>query len=382
VSDDENHRLFRAIAALTYKSDTITEYKDGIIVGLPQAEKGEARHEARVFVGQLGKILNIMKIEASLMVGIAIFREEGQVADKLVEIALNNASLIKTSDLSTYPNPKASENERVGELILQVQNEQRSQGAPSSVQQISVSEPQTEAFDFRHGDLVIELDKRIEIEEGSKWVKQMRMHTPESRKTYQVLKRFIDVVIILPIVIPATPVMFLVALSIWLDDRHGVFYMQPRTGYNGDRFGMYKFRTMKVGAPSVAAQTVTMPDGTLRYVWPEKNDRDPRITRVGRILRKTSLDELPQLLNILKGDMSLVGPRPTSWSLEKYTEMQTGRLAVRPGITGLWQVSARDATNFDERLKWDQIYIEKASLWLDLLIALRTVLGVFQKSGV
>ncbi|MBC8100618.1 MAG: sugar transferase [Armatimonadetes bacterium] len=210
----------------------------------------------------------------------------------------------------------------------------------------------------------------------------MEAQAPLDRKTYEWLKRAVDISFVMALMPAILPVMLLVTLLIYLDDREKVFFMQPRTGYGGKRFMMYKFRTMRSGSKSVPPTVVIAPDGSVRYAWPEKVENDMRITRVGRILRKTSLDELPQLLNILKGDMTLVGPRPTTWNLDMYTSHQTARLGMRPGITGLWQVSARDATNFDERLIWDLKYIEKACLWMDVKIVYLTVMGVFQKAGV
>jgi lipopolysaccharide/colanic/teichoic acid biosynthesis glycosyltransferase len=105
------------------------------------------------------------------------------------------------------------------------------------------------------------------------------------------------------------------------------------------------------------------------------------VTRIGRILRKTSLDELPQLINVLRGDMSLVGPRPTSWDLSSYRLFHTERLQVRPGITGLWQVAARGTTNFDEWVDWDRTYVDKMCLSLDVQIFIRTFTKVFAGKG-
>jgi lipopolysaccharide/colanic/teichoic acid biosynthesis glycosyltransferase len=116
--------------------------------------------------------------------------------------------------------------------------------------------------------------------------------------------------------------------------------------------------------------------------WPDfKITDDPRITPIGKFLRKTSLDELPQILNVLKGDMSLVGPRPTSFGAETYKLWHTSRLDVTPGISGLWQVFGRARLEFDDRLRLDIAYIERASLWLDIQILVLTALAVFQQRG-
>jgi len=116
--------------------------------------------------------------------------------------------------------------------------------------------------------------------------------------------------------------------------------------------------------------------------WPDfKITNDPRITTVGKFLRKTSLDEIPQLFNVLKGEMSLVGPRPTSFGAETYKLWQTHRLDVIPGLTGLWQIIGRAQLEFDDRLRLDIAYIERASLWFDINILFRTVIAVFQSRG-
>ena len=141
---------------------------------------------------------------------------------------------------------------------------------------------------------------------------------------------------------------------------------------------MYKFRTMVVNADELKDNLTHLNE----LQWPDfKINNDPRITRFGIFLRRTSLDELPQLYNALKGEMSLVGPRPTSFSAETYKLWQTERLDVTPGITGVWQLYGRSNTEFDERLKMDIAYIERRSLSLDLQILFRTMAAVLQQRG-
>jgi len=160
--------------------------------------------------------------------------------------------------------------------------------------------------------------------------------------------------------------------------RDPVFFFQQRTGQGGRRFLMYKFRTMVVNAEELKKELAHLNE----LQWPDfKITNDPRITRVGRFLRKTSLDELPQLLNVLKGDMSLVGPRPTSFSAETYQLWQTERLDVRPGVTGLWQIVGRSSTEFDDRLRLDIAYMERRCPWLDIQILVRTIMAVFTQRG-
>ena len=198
------------------------------------------------------------------------------------------------------------------------------------------------------------------------------------RKEYQVAKRIFDVSLSLLALPLLLPLMMVCALLIWLDNPGPVFFMQPRTGKGGRRFKMYKFRTMVTNAEELKQKYAHLNELT----WPDfKITDDPRVTRVGRILRKTSLDELPQLFNVLKGDMSLVGPRPTSFDVSTYSLWHTERLEILPGITGLWQVGGRSDLDFDERLRLDIEYIERQSLWLDIVILFRTVTVVFTQRG-
>ncbi len=208
-------------------------------------------------------------------------------------------------------------------------------------------------------------------------------YQPEHRwirgKAYLYVKRAMD----LAIVIISAPFWIMFLGVIWflikLDSPGDpVLFVQQRTGKNGRRFGMYKFRTMVTNAEELKQQFAHLNE----LQWPDfKITNDPRITRVGKFLRKTSLDELPQLINVIRGEMSLVGPRPTSFSAETYSLWHTERLDVIPGLTGLWQIIGRGSTEFDERLRLDIAYIDKRCIALDLEILFRTVLSVFQQKG-
>src|SRR6266542_1029659 len=196
--------------------------------------------------------------------------------------------------------------------------------------------------------------------------------------THLRVKRMVDVVLCLVALPLALPLMGVIALVVRLDSPGPVVFSHLRTGRHGARFKMYKFRTMLQNAeelkPSLAHLNILpAPDF--------KVPNDPRITRVGRFLRTSSLDELPQLWNVLRGGMSLVGPRPTSFAPSTYELWHTARLEVAPGITGLWQVSGRNEMTFDERLRLDIAYIRTMSLWLDCKIMLITVLSVLRRSG-
>ena len=176
----------------------------------------------------------------------------------------------------------------------------------------------------------------------------------------------------------ALPLMAICALLIWLEDHDTVIFTQQRTGRGGRPFAMLKFRTMVPNAEELKAQYAHLNE----LSWPDfKISDDPRVTRIGRFLRKTSLDELPQLFNVLRGEMSLVGPRPTSFASDTYELRHTERLEVLPGITGLWQVSGRSDVDFDERLLLDVAYIEHQSLWLDCTILMRTALVLISRRG-
>jgi lipopolysaccharide/colanic/teichoic acid biosynthesis glycosyltransferase len=198
-------------------------------------------------------------------------------------------------------------------------------------------------------------------------------------KTYRRVKRVLGLVIIfasLPLVLP---VLLVCALLIKLESPGGsIVFKQKRTGKGGHPFFIYKFRTMVPNADALKKELVHLNE----LQWPDfKITNDPRITRMGRFLRKTSLDELPQLLNVLRGDMSLVGPRPTSFSPETYELWQTERLDVMPGITGLWQIMGRGSMEFDDRVRLDVAYIERRCVWLDIQIILRTVAVVWKQRG-
>ena len=202
---------------------------------------------------------------------------------------------------------------------------------------------------------------------------------PRTSRSYLVGKRAFDLavcVLLAPIVLP---LLVLCALAIFLQSPTApVHIAQMRTGKDGVRFRMFKFRTMVPNAEALKPALAHLNERP----WPDfKITNDPRITRIGRFLRQTSLDELPQLINVVKGEMSLVGPRPTSFEPGTYSFWHTYRLEVTPGITGLWQVEGRNKTNFDERLRLDIEYIRRRSLLLDLKILLRTVPTVFRRSG-
>lgn len=178
------------------------------------------------------------------------------------------------------------------------------------------------------------------------------------------IKYLFSPIIALIMIVVLSPIYLLIAIAIKVDSRGAVFFKQTRRGLNGKCFKILKFRTMIVNAENVGAGIRTFAE-------------DPRITRVGKFLRKTSLDEIPQLINILNGDMTFVGPRPVledhPYTLEEYSDFQVKRFYVKPGITGLAQVKVRNTVPWDERIELDVEYVEKQSLWLDIKILFLTV---------
>ena len=208
---------------------------------------------------------------------------------------------------------------------------------------------------------------QVELFEGDYIVTFFR----ESLLGQLLVKRLLDVIAAAAAVILLSPLLLLVAIAIRLDSSGPIFFTQERLGMNKRRFKLLKFRSMVVDAEDrrAALETLNEMDGPVFKIA-----NDPRITRVGRFIRRTSIDELPQLINVLKGDMSLVGPRPPLASeVDQYEWLDRKRISVMPGITCLWQISGRNDVSFDEWMELDREYIEKWSLWLDIKILLKTI---------
>jgi len=182
---------------------------------------------------------------------------------------------------------------------------------------------------------------------------------------YKKIKRLFDLVLSVLGLIIASPILLITAIIIKLESKGPVIFKQKRLGLNGKTFVMYKFRSMYVGAEKEG-------------VYETKGDT--RVTKVGKFIRRTSIDELPQLVNIIKGDMSLIGPRPTltyhPWPLAEYTEEQRKRFDVRPGITGWAQINGRKDIPWDQRIKYDVEYVENLSFFFDLKIFIKTIIKV------
>jgi lipopolysaccharide/colanic/teichoic acid biosynthesis glycosyltransferase len=213
------------------------------------------------------------------------------------------------------------------------------------------------------------------------WVEivQSRRRSPRDRR-YEIIKRAIDVAVASLALVIVSPLMALVALLIKLTDRGPVLYVQTRVGRGGAEFPCYKLRSMVPQADQLKQSLAELSHHTDQRTF--KICDDPRVTWIGRLVRKTSLDEVPQLWNIVLGHMSLVGPRPPVPSeVECYTDLDWRRLEVLPGLTCIWQVSGRADVPFDEQVLLDIDYIQRRSLWLDFKLIAQTVPAVITGRG-
>ena len=197
--------------------------------------------------------------------------------------------------------------------------------------------------------------------------------------TYYIAKRCLDISIALVGLSLLALLLPILALLIFLEDHHSIFYKQQRVGLHGHLFTTYKLRTMVVDADDYLTQ-----HPEVEAAWKERGklSHDPRITRIGRFLRRTSLDELPQLLNVLRGEMTLVGPRAIQASeVAAFGELSQLRQEVKPGLTGLWQISGRSSTTYQQRCVLDCIYVVECSLWADMRILIKTIPAVLCARG-
>lgn len=213
----------------------------------------------------------------------------------------------------------------------------------------------------------------------------MKKEKTNKKVLYKFTKRIIDIIgsiIGILILIPTTLIIYL-ARKVLKEDKGPLFYEQLRYGKNGKIFRLYKFRSMCIGADKKLKEYLENNDvAREEFEKTHKLQNDPRITKIGNFLRKSSLDELPQMINILKGDMSFVGPRPVvEKEVEEYETNKDKFLSVRPGLTGYWQVNGRSNTTYEERMKMELYYVDNCSLWLDIKIFFKTFITVFKKEG-
>ncbi|MFP7254363.1 sugar transferase [Terribacillus goriensis] len=200
------------------------------------------------------------------------------------------------------------------------------------------------------------------------------------KKAYLITKRIIDIFLSLIGIILLLPVLLLIAIFIKLEDKKGsIIFRQERVGIHGKPFYMYKFRSMVSNAEELLKDLIEQNEASGPLF---KMKEDPRVTKIGRFLRKTSLDELPQLINVIKGEMSLVGPRPAlPKEVETYTSFERQRLEVTPGLTCFWQVEGRSNIGFEEQVQLDLKYIEKRSFKTDIFLIIRTIKVLFGSNG-
>lgn len=203
---------------------------------------------------------------------------------------------------------------------------------------------------------------------------------PNKKRGYRFIKRAFDIVASLCGILVLSPLFLIVAAAIFIDDPGPVLFFQDRIGREEGKFRLWKFRSMVINAEEKLSQLSD--DERAEFAKDFKLKRDPRITRIGHFIRQTSVDELPQLFNVLKGDMSLVGPRPPLLEeREAYGQHLKKVMLVRPGLTGYWQVHGRNNTDYAERIEMQEYYIDHQSLLLDIQILFETVKAVFSGTG-
>lgn len=205
----------------------------------------------------------------------------------------------------------------------------------------------------------------------------------DNKLLYNFIKRAFDIVVSFSAMILLLPLFVLIGVLIKIDSKGPIFFLQKRIGKNGKMFKLYKFRTMYLNADRELKRILaTDENARCEYELNKKLENDPRITKMGKIIRKLSLDELPQLINIFIGNMTFIGPRPYLYREKKDMKNYYDKIIkVKPGLTGLWQVSGRSNVTFDARLKLDEEYLNNISLKSDLKIFLKTFIIIFKKEG-
>ena len=209
---------------------------------------------------------------------------------------------------------------------------------------------------------------------------QSDVKTKISKKVYIKIKRVIDVILASVALILLSPLFAIIAIAIKIDSKGPVFFAHKRIGKNGKIIKLYKFRSMVINAEELIKSFT--PEQMREYKENYKLTNDPRITKVGKFLRKTSLDELPQLINIINGDLSIIGPRSVvADELEKYGVNKDKFLSVTPGLTGYWAANGRSNTTYEQRMKMELYYIDNLSLKMDIKVFFKTILSVVKKEG-
>ena len=209
---------------------------------------------------------------------------------------------------------------------------------------------------------------------GVEWI-ELNFQKKQNFRFYKFCKRMIDIIGSGIGLFLLSPIIAIVACAVKFTSKGPIFFSQKRVGKNGELFEMYKFRSMVVNAEELKEKLKSQNEMS-GPMFKMKND--PRVTKVGRFIRKTSLDELPQLWNVFKGDMSLVGPRPSlPKEVKQFDDWMLKRLSVRPGLTCYWQVSGRNNIDFEDWMKLDVKYVEERNLWIDIKLIFKTVFVLF-----
>lgn len=204
---------------------------------------------------------------------------------------------------------------------------------------------------------------------------ELKFENKQNLRVYEIFKRIIDIIGAGLGLILLSPIIAIVACAVKVTSKGPIFFSQKRVGKNGELFEMYKFRSMVVNAEELKEN---LEDQNEMSGPMFKIKDDPRVTKVGKFIRKTSIDELPQLWNILKGDMSLVGPRPSlPKEVEQFDNWMFKRLSVRPGLTCYWQVSGRNNIDFEDWMKLDVKYVEERNIWIDIKLIFKTIFVLF-----
>lgn len=215
---------------------------------------------------------------------------------------------------------------------------------------------------------------------SEKYLPEIQSSTKKQSVTYEVIKRIFDIISSLSVIIVLLPVFIIISILIKIDSKGPVIFGHKRLGKNGKFIKVYKFRTMVQNAEELLKKLT--PDQKKEFEINFKLENDPRITKIGRVLRETSIDELPQLFNILIGNMTVVGPRPiVEKEIEKYGEYGSKLLSVKPGLTGNWQANGRSDTSYEERVQLDMDYIDNRSFLLDMKIIFKTIWSVLKREG-
>ena len=366
---------------ILFRGDITAWHNGNLVICLPGSSFEAAQKNARELHEHLAKQLGI-----DLHMGISLFPVDGLIYDDLVNIAIDTMRSYSTNKiLDSSLNPPFLDTDATGRLgrTGSLSGEAAAYQPPfvqSLIQATQNMLTSPEVITLNYDEI---LPRPATVNDPSAWVDELPSQSGSSKAIYRQIKRLMDIGLVLLAMPLILPLLIVVVVLVYLDSGSPIFFSQTRTGLGGRRFKMYKFRTMVPDAEALlkdlAVQGLAKVDSRGKLLEPLKMERDPRVTRMGRILRKTSLDEIPQLFNVLRGDMSLVGPRPTSWDLQNYNMFQTERLNVRPGITGLWQVYSRGNTDFDIWLQWDVKYVDKMSLYLDIRLLIATVMRVLVK---